>query len=67
MGSKLRLATAPTLSLWAISATSSFLPLNVNAAEPQRFGLKKTNALKMERLSQEENPESHVGSKMDFG
>jgi hypothetical protein len=27
----------------------------------------KTNALKMERISHEENSEAHVGSKMGFG
>jgi hypothetical protein len=33
----------------------------------QPFSLKKTNALKMERISLEENPEEHAGSKMGFG
>ena len=36
-------------------------------ARCQPFRLKKTNALKMERISHEENPEAHAGSKMGFG
>jgi len=29
--------------------------------------MKQTNALKMERISHEENPEARVGGKMGFG
>jgi hypothetical protein len=40
--------------------------LLVRCARQQPFRLKNASALKMERISQQENPAAHVDSKMDF-